>query len=215
MAEDRETAQAKRGVSRRGFLVGAGTGAAAAAAVGSGLVGLRAAEAQPVPQVDPELGLATVRMRVNGVAQAVNVESRWTLLEVLRDKLGYTGTKLGCDRAECGACTVVMNGAAVYSCSQLALWADGAEISTVEGLARGDELHPIQQAFWDNHGLQCGFCTPGMLIAAYELLQRNSHPTETQVRQAISGNVCRCTGYVNIVKSVMAAASVMAGEGAR
>src|SRR5687767_11410978 len=190
MAEDRETAQAKRGVSRRGFLVGAGTGAAAAAAVGSGLVGLRAAEAQPVPQVDPELGLATVRMRVNGVAQAVNVESRWTLLEVLRDKLGYTGTKLGCDRAECGACTVVMNGAAVYSCSQLALWADGAEISTVEGLARGDELHPIQQAFAELDGGQCNYCIPGQIMAAKALLDANPTPTPDEVRVGMSGNLC-------------------------
>ena len=212
MADDRETPQAKHGLSRRGFLKGAGTGAAAAAAVGSGLVGLRTAEAQPLSQVDPELGLATVRMRVNGVAQAVNVESRWTLLEVLRDKLGYTGTKLGCDRAECGACTVVMNGAAVYSCSQLALWADGAEISTVEGLARGDELHPIQQAFAELDGGQCNYCIPGQIMAAKALLDANPTPTPDEVRVGMSGNLCRCANYIHIQAAVLQASRTMRGE---
>jgi xanthine dehydrogenase YagT iron-sulfur-binding subunit len=216
MADDRESPQAKRGVSRRGFLVGAGTSAAAAAAVGTGLMGARPAEAapptQPQSQVDPALGLATVRLRVNGVPQAVNVEARWTLLEVLRDKLGYTGTKLGCDRSECGACTVVADGVAVYSCSQLALWADGAEITTVEGLARGDELHPIQQAFAELDGGQCNYCIPGQIIAAKALLDANPNPTDEQLRVGMSGNLCRCANYNHIQAAVRQASQMMRGE---
>ena len=153
---------------------------------------------------------------VNGRVVESSVPSRKLLSDFLREEAGLTGVRVSCEHGICGACTVLVDGKTARACLMLAVQADGSAVRTVESLAAPDgTLHPIQQAFWDNHGLQCGFCTPGMLIAAYELLQRNPHPTETQVRQAISGNVCRCTGYVNIVKSVLAAASVMAGEGAR
>ena len=183
----------KRGVSRRGFLLGAGTSAAAAAAVGTGLIGLGSAEARSLPQT-------------------VAVEHRWTLLEVLRDKLGLTGTKLGCDRAECGACTVIMDGAAVYSCSQLAVFAHGAEITTIEGLARGDDLHPLQQAFGDLDGGQCNYCIPGQIMAAKALLDANPAPTVDEVRRGLSGNLCRCANYNHIQAAVMQASRTMRGE---
>jgi xanthine dehydrogenase YagT iron-sulfur-binding subunit len=213
MADDREETRAGR-VTRRGFLKGSGT-AAAAAVVATGLIDARTADAQAVPDVpdvDPALGLATVRMRVNGTHHVVNVESRWTLLEVLRDRLGLTGTKLGCDRAECGACTVIMNGAAVYSCSQLALWADGAEITTIEGLAKGDELHPIQQAFQDLDAGQCYYCIPGQIMAAKALLDGNPDPSSAEVRLGMSGNLCRCANYNHIQEAVLHAGRLMRGE---
>jgi xanthine dehydrogenase YagT iron-sulfur-binding subunit len=210
MADEAETRGRPR-ISRRGFLVGAGT-TAAAAAVSTGLTGGQTAEAQTTPAVDPALGLTTVRLRVNGIAHVVNVEARWTLLEVLRDKLGLTGTKLGCDRAECGACTVVMNGTAVYSCSQLALWAEGAEVLTVEGLAHGDKLHPIQQAFADLDAGQCYYCIPGQMMAAKALLDRNPAPTDDQVRAGMSGNLCRCANYNHIQDAVLLAGRLMRGE---
>jgi xanthine dehydrogenase YagT iron-sulfur-binding subunit len=216
MAEDRADGKSRIGVSRRGFLVGTGK-TAAAVAMGSAIATPAPAAAQAAPpppasQVDPELGLNTVRMRVNGTPQVVNVESRWTLLETLRDKLGLTGTKLGCDRSECGACTVIMNGRAVYSCSQLALWADGAEITTVEGLARGDELHPIQQAFAEHDAGQCYYCIPGQMMAAKALLDANPNPTNEQMRVGMSGNLCRCANYNHIQTAVMDAARRMRGE---
>ena len=211
MAEDKEKDKGKRGVSRRGFLLGASTGAAAAAAVGTGLVGLGSAEARVLPQA-PEQGRATVRFVVNGLPQAVEVEHRWTLLEVLRDKLGLTGTKLGCDRAECGSCTVVMNGAAVYACSQLAVFADGGEITTIEGLAHGDDLHPLQQAFADLDGGQCNYCIPGQIMAAKALLDGNPAPTVEEMRVALSGNLCRCANYNHIQEAVLQASKVMRGE---
>ena len=157
-----------------------------------------------------------VAVDVNGHVVESSVPSRKLLSDFLREDAGLTGVRVSCEHGICGACTVLVDGKTARACLMLAVQADGSAVRTVESLAAPDgTLHPIQQAFWDNHGLQCGFCTPGMLIAAYELLQRQPHPTETQVRQAISGNVCRCTGYVNIVKSVLAAASVMAAGGAR
>jgi xanthine dehydrogenase YagT iron-sulfur-binding subunit len=210
MAEDQDATRATRRVTRRGFLVGGST--AAAAVVATGLIEAPTAEAQAASEVDPALGLTTVRMHVNGTDHVVNVESRWTLLEVLRDKLGLTGTKLGCDRAECGACTVVMNGAAVYSCSQLALWADGADITTVEGLARGDDLHPIQQAFQDLDAGQCYYCIPGQIMAAKALLDANPDPTPADARTGLSGNLCRCANYNHIQAAVLQAGRLMRGE---
>jgi xanthine dehydrogenase YagT iron-sulfur-binding subunit len=212
MADDRDTTKRRLGVSRRGFLKGAGS---AAAVVSSGLVGLGGAQAQtapPAPDVDPELGLTTVRMRVNGAPYVVNVEGRWTLLETLRDRLGLTGTKLGCDRAECGACTVIMNGRAVYSCSQLALWADGAEITTIEGLARGEALDPVQEAFAELDAGQCYYCIPGQIMAARALIDANPNPTEEQVRVGMSGNLCRCANYNHIQAAVLHASALMRGE---
>jgi carbon-monoxide dehydrogenase small subunit len=152
-----------------------------------------------------------VRLTVNGQTQAVEVEARLLLVHLLRDTLGLTGTHVGCDTTNCGACTVHLDGEAVKSCTVLAVQADGAEVKTIEGMADGDKLHPLQEAFWNDHGLQCGYCTPGMIMAAADLLQRNPDPTEEDVRHGLEGNLCRCTGYHNIVKAVLDAAK--AGEG--
>jgi aerobic carbon-monoxide dehydrogenase small subunit len=146
-----------------------------------------------------------LRITVNDEAHSAEVEPRLLLVHYLRDNLGLTGTHVGCDTTNCGACTVHLDGEAVKSCTVLAVQADGAEVTTIEGLGRGDDLHPLQEAFWAEHGLQCGFCTPGMIMAAADLLQRNPNPSEEDVRHALEGNLCRCTGYHNIVKAVMAA----------
>ena len=148
-----------------------------------------------------------VRLNVNGVESTLEVEPRLLLVHALRDQLGLTGTHVGCDTSNCGACTVHLNGESVKSCTVLAVQADGAEVTTIEGLGTEDNLHPMQEAFWNNHGLQCGYCTPGMIMAATALLAENPDPTETEVRHALEGNLCRCTGYHNIVKSVLDAAS--------
>ena len=148
-----------------------------------------------------------VRLNVNGTEHELDVEPRLLLVHALRDKLGLTGTHVGCDTSNCGACTVHMDGQAVKSCTVLAVQADGAEITTIEGLGTEDNLHPMQEAFWNNHGLQCGYCTPGMIMSASALLARNPNPTEEEVRHGLEGNLCRCTGYHNIVKSVLDAAS--------
>jgi carbon-monoxide dehydrogenase small subunit len=153
----------------------------------------------------------TITMTVNGQQHTGEAEPRMTLADFLRDELRLTGTHLGCEHGVCGACTVLFEGSSVRSCLLLAVQADGASVETVEGLANGDELHPIQEAFWDEHALQCGFCTPGFLMTAVELLRENPDPTEEEVRQAISGNLCRCTGYVNIIKAVRRAAAATAG----
>ncbi len=150
-----------------------------------------------------------ITVNVNGRERKATVESRTLLVHFIRDVLRLTGTHIGCDSTNCGACTVVLNGRTVKTCTLLAVQADGGEILTIEGLAKNGELHPLQQAFWDNHGLQCGFCTPGMIMAAYEFLNKNLKPTEHEIRTAISGNLCRCTGYQNIVKSIQAAAEKM------
>jgi aerobic carbon-monoxide dehydrogenase small subunit len=150
-----------------------------------------------------------MRVSVNGTMYEGDVEPRLLLVHYLRDVLGLTGTHVGCDTSNCGACTIVMNGKAIKSCTMFAVQADGAKIETIEGLAKDGTLHPIQQAFWDNHGLQCGFCTPGMIMQAYWFLKENPDPSDDQIRWGIVGNLCRCTGYQNIVKSVKAAATDM------
>jgi carbon-monoxide dehydrogenase small subunit len=147
-----------------------------------------------------------VRLTVNGKEREAEVEPRLLLVHLLRDRLGLTGTQVGCDTSNCGACTVHLNGEAVKSCTVLAVQADGAEVTTIEGLAEDGRLHPLQEAFWNNHGLQCGYCTPGMIMAAADLLARNPNPTEEEVRHGLDGNLCRCTGYHNIVKAVLDAA---------
>ena len=148
-----------------------------------------------------------VSVTVNGVAHTSDVEPRTLLVHHVREALGLTGTNIGCDTSSCGACTLHVNGESVKSCTMLAVQADGTTITTIEGLAATDgTLHPMQEAFRQNHGLQCGYCTPGMVMAAIGLLNENPHPTETQVRQGLEGNLCRCTGYHNIVKAVLAAA---------
>jgi carbon-monoxide dehydrogenase small subunit len=151
---------------------------------------------------------ASVRVRtvVNGHTHESDIEPRLLLVYYLRDVLGLTGTHIGCDTTSCGACTCLLDGEAVKSCTVLAVQADGAEVTTIEGMGREDALHPLQEAFWSEHGLQCGYCTPGMIMAAADLLERNPNPTEEEVRRGLEGNLCRCTGYHNIVKAVMAAA---------
>jgi carbon-monoxide dehydrogenase small subunit len=153
-----------------------------------------------------------IAVRVNGMERDGLVEARRLLCDFLREDLGLTGTHVGCEHGICGACTVLVNGAAVRSCLLFAVQVDGAEIMTVEGLARGEQLHPLQQAFWENHGLQCGFCTPGVLMAAYEFLGDNPNPSELEVREHAAGNLCRCTGYAGIVKSILAAAAKLRSE---
>jgi carbon-monoxide dehydrogenase small subunit len=159
--------------------------------------------------VTQEAATHEVAVVVNGVPRTVQVEPRRLLVELLREDLGLTGTHVGCDTSQCGACTVHVDGRAVKSCAMLAVQADGTAVTTIEGLAPEGGLHPIQQGFWDNHGLQCGFCTPGMIMCAADLLARDPDPDETAIRHAIEGNYCRCTGYHNIVRAVMAAAETM------
>ncbi len=148
-----------------------------------------------------------ITVEVNGRSYEREVEPRLLLVHFLREVLGLTGTNVGCDTSLCGACTVLVDGAAVKSCTQLAVQADGASITTIEGLAGDGGMHPLQQAFWDEHGLQCGFCTPGMILAAASLLETNPKPSEGEIREALKGNLCRCTGYHNIVKAVARAAA--------
>ncbi len=153
-----------------------------------------------------------INLTVNNQPYRLSVPPRRTLLEVIREDLGLTGTKEGCGLGECGACTVLMDGQAINSCLVLAAEADGKQITTVEGLASGDKLHPIQQAFVDHGGLQCGFCTPGMIMSAKALLDKNPTPTEEEIKQGITGNLCRCTGYTKIIESIKAAAENMGGK---
>ena len=153
----------------------------------------------------------TTTVKVNGVEQSHEVESRLLLVHYLRDLLGLTGTKVGCDTSQCGACTVLLDNQAVKSCTMLAVQADGSSVTTIEGLASDGKLHPVQDAFWEKHGLQCGFCTPGMILTVADLLSRNPNPTEAEIRDGIEGNVCRCTGYQNIVAAVQHAATMMRG----
>lgn len=148
-----------------------------------------------------------VSMKVNGVSRDGDVEPRTLLVQYVREHLGLTGTNIGCDTSSCGACTVHVNGESVKSCTMLAVQADGCEVVTIEGLAQGGEMHPMQKAFMENHGLQCGYCTPGMVMAAISILKENPSPSEEDVRIGLEGNLCRCTGYHNIVKSVLAAAA--------
>jgi len=154
-----------------------------------------------------------ISVTVNGQTVHKDVEPRLLLVHFLRDVLGLTGTNIGCDTSQCGACTVHMNGLAVKSCTTLAVQADGAAITTIEGLAQNGSLHPMQQAFWNNHGLQCGYCTPGMIMAATKLVETNPTLSETDIRHGLEGNICRCTGYENIVRAVQEAAAEMAGGG--
>jgi aerobic carbon-monoxide dehydrogenase small subunit len=147
-----------------------------------------------------------IEITVNGEAREARVESRLLLVHLLRETLRLTGTHIGCDTTHCGACTVLLDGEPVKSCTILAVQADGAQITTVEGLEQNGKLHPIQEGFWEKHGLQCGYCTPGMLMTGCALLARNKSPTELEIREAISGNLCRCTGYTNIVKAIEFAA---------
>ncbi len=151
-----------------------------------------------------------IRVSVNGTPHRLLVEPRRTLLDMLREDLGLTGTHAGCEHGSCGACTVLFDGQTVRSCLMFAVQANNHEVMTIEGLAHGGQMHPLQQAFWERQGLQCGFCTPGFLMTAYELLQKNPNPSDEEIRSALSGNICRCTGYQHIVDAVRAAAQTMA-----
>jgi aerobic-type carbon monoxide dehydrogenase small subunit (CoxS/CutS family) len=186
-------------ISRREFVET--TGAGIVIATGTPLA------AQEIPPSGPR---TKVKLTVNGVEHRTEVEDHWTLAEMLRDHLRLTGTKIGCDRGECGACTVLLDGKPVYSCSQLAVWADGRSITTVEGLAHDGHLHPLQEAFIEHDGPQCGFCTSGQLMSAKALLDRNPHPSADEVRAAMTGNICRCSNYNRYVESVMAASAIAA-----
>jgi xanthine dehydrogenase YagT iron-sulfur-binding subunit len=196
------------GISRRGFLEGTGAALVAATAApalhGEGQTG---SVARAV--ADPAVPRTRIHVTVNGSAQTFEVEDRWTLVELLRDHVGLTGTKIGCDRGECGACTVLLDGKPVYSCSNLAVWADGRTVETVEGLAQGGKLDPLQQAFVDHDAAQCGFCTSGQLMSAKALLTANAHPTAEEVRAALTGNLCRCANYNRYVEAVVAAGNAI------
>jgi carbon-monoxide dehydrogenase small subunit len=156
-----------------------------------------------------------VSVTVNGQQRSADVEPRLLLVHFLRDTLGLTGTHVGCDTSNCGACTCHLNGEAVKSCTVLTVQADGAEVTTIEGMGQVGSLHALQESFWTNHGLQCGYCTPGMIMAAADLIARDPEPSEADVREALAGNLCRCTGYQNIVKAVLGAAAEMRGAEAR
>ena len=191
-------------ISRRHFVEGTGAGLVAAK-----VLPLKGQETAKVAAgaADPSVPRTTIKFTLNGVERRVEVEDRWTLVELLRDHLGITGPKIGCDRGECGACTVLVDGRSMYSCSQLAVWMDGRSVLTVEGLAKDGKLDPLQQAFIEHDGPQCGFCTSGQLMSAKALLLANPHPNEQEVRAGMTGNICRCANYNHYVASVLAAAN--------
>ena len=194
-------------ISRRKFVGGTGAGIVATS------VPLKAQEEKRAPATGASH--TKIKLTVNGAERRIEVEDRWTLVEVLRDHLQLTGTKVGCDRGECGACTVLLDGKPVYSCSQLAVWADGRSVQTVEGLAQSGRLDPLQQAFIEHDGPQCGFCTSGQLMSAKALLLRNPHPTAEDVRAAMTGNICRCGNYNHYVEAVLAAAGTLSANSGR
>ena len=158
--------------------------------------------------------MAKVSVTVNGKVRTADVEPRTLLVHFLRESLNLTGTHVGCDTSQCGACTVLVDGRSAKSCTMFAVQADGSSVTTIEGLAKDGQLHPLQEGFWEEHGLQCGFCTPGMIIRAYRLLQENANPSEAEIRNGIAGNLCRCTGYQHIVKSIQYAAKKMSEQAA-
>ena len=207
MAEERDPKQkAGSGVTRRGFL---GTVGAGAAAVATGV----ARPGGAVPEITEPDEMLQVALSVNGRLHRLLVEPRWTLLFVLRERLGICGTKAGCERGECGSCTVLIDGEARYACMTLAMEAEGTEITTVEGLLDGEELGPVQQAFVAHDGFQCGYCTSGQIVAAESLLRANPSPTPEEIRKGMSGNLCRCGAYAHIENAVAGAAELKKGEG--
>ena len=194
-----------RGLTRRDFLEGTGAALVVAGAAPK-FAGAESSEEAANLQAAGAAPRTRIRLTVNGTEHRIEVEDRWTLNEVLRDQLELTGSKIGCNRGECGACTVLVDGEPTYSCSTLAVWMDGRAIETVEGLEQDDELTPLQQAFIDHDAAQCGFCTPGQLMAATALLERNASPNAQEVREALVGNLCRCSNYNAIVEAVLVTA---------
>jgi xanthine dehydrogenase YagT iron-sulfur-binding subunit len=195
--EEKKDGEGKKGITRRQFITSVGTAAAAAAVSGK----VTAAE-EKEQTVLPAEGLSRITLLINGRRYRLAVEPRWSLLYILRERIGLTGTKVGCERGECGACTVLMDGIPKYACMTLAVEAEGAEITTVEGLLTGDELGPVQQAFVEEDAFQCGYCTSGQIMAAEGLLRVNHNPGSDEIRKAMSGNLCRCGAYAHIFKAV-------------
>lgn len=193
-------------ISRRRFVEGTSVGIVAVAAIPE-------IKAQEKPASLPSVPRTAIRINVNGVDHRVDVEDRWTLVELLRDHLELTGTKIGCDRGECGACTVLVDGTPLYSCSQLAVWMNGRSIQTVEGLAKNGKLDPLQEAFITHDAPQCGYCTSGQLMIAKALLMKNARPSRDEVRNAMTGNLCRCSNYNHYVEAVMAASGTTPSTG--
>jgi len=190
-------------VSRREFIKGLGAGALGTAALSGGIIALKEAEAHPAEESLEEGIKIPLRLKINGIRYKVEVEPRYTLVDVIRDQLQLTGTKKACDRGECGACTVLLDGKPVYSCMTLAITAAGRDIMTIEGLASGEELHPIQQAFLENDAFQCGFCTSGQIMAVNGLLKQNLNPSREEARNALAGNICRCGTYTRILEATL------------
>jgi xanthine dehydrogenase YagT iron-sulfur-binding subunit len=212
MDQDHKDPEAREGpgVSRRGFISSVGTGAIGVAAVAK--LGAAPQPAAPAPTDVPAGDVGQITLVVNGRTHKILVEPRWSLLHVLRDRLGLTGTKPGCERGECGACTVLIDGKARYACMTLALEADGCQVTTIEGLMKGEDLGPTQQAFADEDAFQCGYCTPGQVMAAEALLRANPSPTLDEIRQGMAGNICRCGAYAHIFKAVEKAAGLKRQE---
>lgn len=198
----------KMEVSRRGFLKGAG--AVLSSGIVAGAEALEAANSESAKVIGP--GKAPVTLKINGVNKTLNIEPRLTLLDALRDELEMTGAKRVCDRTTCGACTLIVNGKSIYSCSMLAIEAQGKDIQTVEGLSQGNKLHPLQQAFVDNDAQQCGYCTPGFVMACKAFLDKNPNPTIDQVRKGLGGNLCRCGTYVGVTQAVLQTARKKGGR---
>ena len=192
-------------ISRRKFVEGTSAGIVAVAAIPAVEAQQKPTPAAAPAAVNPSVPRTTIKLTVNGVDHRLEVEDRWTLVELLRDHLELTGTKIGCDRGECGACTVLVDGTPLYSCSQLAVWMNGRSIQTVEGLAKSGKLDPLQEAFIEHDAPQCGYCTSGQLMIAKALLMKNARPTRDEVRTAMTGNLCRCSNYNHYVEAVMAA----------
>ena len=200
-----EETRSEHELSRRAFLEGTGATMAIAAAVSLDVEAQSPAVRVPSITADPAVPRTSIRLTVNGAVHRLEVEDRWTLAELLRDHLGLTGTKIGCDRGECGACTVLVDDKPTYACSNLALWMDGRQVTTVEGLERNGVLSPLQQAFITHDAAQCGFCTSGQLMTATALLKSNPHPTADEASTAMAGNLCRCSNYNRYVEAVVAA----------
>jgi xanthine dehydrogenase YagT iron-sulfur-binding subunit len=208
MKKDKEEKDSRRakGVTRRGFLQLMGVGAAASVTAGT-------LAAETTTEVIPPGEMSKVTLQINGRRHRLLIEPRWSLLYVIREKLGLTGTKVGCERGECGACTVLVNGQPRYACLILAAEAEGTEITTLEGLMKGEDLGPVQQAFVENDAFQCGYCTPGQIMAAEGLLRANPDPSIEEIRRGMSGNLCRCGTYTNIFKAVRRAAELKRVKG--